>query len=195
MIHEIGVQLQAALQAKGCPFVVIDGPERRPTTTFARERVVIERDMSAGDTFAATHLPGKNPVTRLTRLIGCKITIYARAPSKGALEFEHFRRAEQVLDVVLIALYGIAKGRQNQVAFTSGKFVEPPDLTEGETMGGAVYELHFTFDRGVADRTWAGAAQPTANVASGTIQSTTNVSGIVEGGGSESETACGNGGT
>lgn len=186
MIHEIGVELGKELASKGCPFAVIDGPEERPTTTFARERVVIEHDPS-GDSFGSRHTADKNPRTRLTRITGVKITIYARHPNGGAIYWEHKRRAEHVLDMVLIGIDVIAKTRKNLCAFKSGKFVKPEDLKDSETPGGAMYELLFTFDRGVADRNWDGTAQPTATVGDGTMRNRTVV-GDSDG---DTETACG----
>lgn len=184
MLHEIGVQLQAALNAKSCSFRVVDGPEIRKTTTFARERIVLEHDMSAGDTFAPRHRADVNPRTRMVRNMGAKLTIYAQHPAPGSAYWEHKRRAEHVLDLTLIALDVIAKERQNIFAPKSGKFVFPDDLEKSETPGGAVYEFFFTFDRGVADRKWDGTALPTAvisAVAPGTgpgviIQNSSNVS-------------------
>lgn len=163
MIHEIGVELNAALGAKGCPFGVIDGPEFRETTTFGRERIVIEHD-PAGDSYTPRQQTDTNPRTRRTRNIGVKVTIFAQNPSKGSQYFEHVRRAEHVLDMVLIALDVIVVARRNRVSFKSGKFVYPADLKDSETPGGAKYELLLTIDRGVADRTWAGAALPTVVV-------------------------------
>jgi hypothetical protein len=163
MIHEVAVQVGQALAAKGCPFAVVDGPEFRPTATFARERVVIEHD-PAGDSFAPRHQADKNPRTRLTRNTGVKVTIYAQSAAKGATYWEHKRRAEHVLDMVLIAIDVIAKQRANLVVFRSGKFVYAKDFDGSETPGGAIYELFLTFDRGVADRNWDGTAQPTATI-------------------------------
>lgn len=163
MIHEVGVQISQTFATKGCPFVVIDGPEFRKTTTFARERVVIEHDPS-GDSFVPRHQTDRNPRTRLTRNTGVKVTIYAQNPRAGAIYWEHVRRAEHVLDMVLIAIDLIAKARQNIAVFRSGKFVYPVDLKESETPGGAVYELYLTLDRGVADRNWDFTAQPTAEI-------------------------------
>lgn len=178
MIHEIGVELSAQLAAKGLPIRVIDGPERRPTDTFANERIVIEHD-SKGDTFESRHLADKNPRTYMTRKIGVKITIYAQSPSANALEFEHRRRAEHILDMVLVALVKIAQARHNGWTPKSGKFVYTGDLAASEVWGGVVYELEITFDRGVADRTWAGQAAPTVStggVGGVPLQSKTEVS-------------------
>jgi hypothetical protein len=161
MIHEVGVNLASYFGATGCPFPVVDGPELRPTTTYARERVVIEHD-PAGDAFETRHTADKNPRTIMTRKTGVKITIYAQHASKGATYWEHVRRAEHVLDQVLCGLQQISKRRQNLFALRSGKFVFPEDLKASETPGGAVYELLFTFDRGVAERNWDMSIGPTA---------------------------------
>lgn len=185
MLHEIGVQLQTALHAKGCGFDVKDGPERRETTTYARERVVIER--AGDDAFETPHKATVNPPTRFTRLVPCKLSIYAQEPKKGAAEFEHYRRAEKVLDLCLCALYSIAKARANRFLPRSGKFVPPPDLKDGETFGGVKYELNFVFDRGVMDTKWDLTAAETATITDDntgvSIVNTTQVSGLTENGG------------
>lgn len=168
MIHEVAVvELNAQLASKGCPFRAVDGPEFRPTTTFSRERIVVEHDPN-GDNFQSRHLADRHPRTRLTREVGVKITIYAQEPRKGATYWEHIRRAEHVLDMVLVGLDVIVKKRRNILTLRSGKFVYPEDLKESETPGGAVYELYITIDRGVADRNWDGTGAPTA-----TLQDTT----------------------
>ena len=196
MIHDIGCAVAAQIKSKGCPFEVVDGPEFRKTNTFARERIVIEQD-PAGDSFTARHQADKNPRTRLTRNTGIKLTIYAQEPSKGANYFEHRERAEHVLDMVLCAIDIVRTESKNLVVFKSGKFIYPEDLQTSETPGGAIYELLFTFDRGVADRTWAGAGLPTATIsavypdtgAGVVIKNTDTVSGFTEDGGSGTETA------
>lgn len=161
MIHEIGVDLLAQLRAHGVPFDVVDGPDRRPTTTFDRSRIVIEEDRESTESFGAPKAPGQNPVIRWTRTMSCRLTIYAKSNAKGAMYWEHRRLCEHILDQVLIGLYNLAKVRKNIVTLKSGKFIDPPDLEKSETPGGAVYVLFFNFDRGVPDVTWAGAAAPT----------------------------------
>src|SRR5579872_2411312 len=83
MIHDVGADLLEQLQANACPFPVIDGPEFRPTTTFARERIVIEQDMSGGDSFTSRRQADTNPRTWLTRNTGVKLTIYAQCPKRA----------------------------------------------------------------------------------------------------------------
>ena len=196
MIHEVGVNLGQYLAAKRCPFEVVDGPERRGTVTFARERVVIERDQDVGDGFDENRISKRNPATYLTRLIGCKVTIYARAPNAGAFYWEHQRRAERVLDLVLANLYEIAKIRRNLCSFKSGRFVDAPDLKPTETPGGAIYELKFTFDRGVTNNDWLGDPPFTDLVIpEGMIKNTVKVLGATESGGESTEIASGTGNT
>jgi hypothetical protein len=163
LIHEIGVELAAQIGSKKCPFSVYDGPERRPTTTFGRERIVIEHDPN-GDSFPPRHRADTNPRTRLSRAVGVKVTIYAQAATQGSIYWEHKRRAEHVLDMVLCGLDIVVKKRANILTFKSGKFVDPPDLKPSETPGGAVYELYVSIDRGVADRNWDGSIGPQATI-------------------------------
>ena len=173
MIHEIGKELQAALRAKGCPFSVYDR-EAMQTATFARERIVLEH--AGDDRFSAVRSQHVNPKHRRTRSIGAKLTIYAQSSASGALEFEHRRRAEAVLDMVLVALDAVAAARHNAWNPTAGRFITPADFKETETYDGAVYELLFTFDRGVAVKTWAGAIRPEFELAGGSVRSATKVS-------------------
>jgi hypothetical protein len=160
MIHEIGVELGAALVAQGCPVKVVDGPEDTGTASSGRERIVIEHD-ERGDSFRVPATPQKNPKPVLARMIGAKVTIYAQSTRPGAQPFEHRRRAEKILDLVCVALGVVLSTRKAAPgAFvpTGGRFIVPADLEKSERQGGAAYELTFTVGRAVFDRTWADAA-------------------------------------
>jgi hypothetical protein len=161
MIHEIAKSLDTALRAKGVPLRVVDGPERTGTTSFARERVTLERDRDRGDSFGPTRSQHGNPRARLTRTTGCVLRVYAQSTHAGATVQDHERRAETVLDRVLVALDTILRGeRMTFWTQASGRFMTPADLEETETFAGAVYELRFTVDRSVFDRTWPTAQDP-----------------------------------
>jgi hypothetical protein len=193
MLHEIAVQLGQHLQYEGCPIPVIDGPEFRPTTTFARERIVIEHDLK-GDAFVSRHRADVNPRTRLTRNMAAKATLYCKSTRPGAIYWEHVRRVEHLLDLVIISLDVIAKERQNLIQFKSGSFLYPEDF-KSETPGGAVYELLFSFDRGVVHRTWLFGIGPTATVVATTgtepgqvtIVNSATAAGATEDGGTSTE--------
>jgi hypothetical protein len=187
MIHEIGVELQAKLKARGCPFQVEDGPEKTSPTTWGRERIVIAYD-ETGDRFGWARSQRANPPHRATCSMGCKITIYAQHRSSGALPFEHTRRARAVVDQVVVALYEIASARKNACTITGGRFFTPADLQESEIERGAAYELKFTFDRGVYERTWANAIRPTTTVTDGLITGTDEIT--IAGFEGTPETAC-----
>lgn len=193
MIHEIGVELAAALKAKGYAAVVVDGPEATGSTSFARERIVIEHDADGTDKFGPALSQHKNPKQRMTRGIAAKLTIYAQTTTAGAMPFEHRRRAEHILDMVLVAMDGVAIARKNKWTPTGGKFVTPPDLAGSDAFAGASYALTFTFDRGVFDATWAGASRPEAAVGVGgvSITNTTNVTQANGPDGEDVETGCG----
>jgi hypothetical protein len=189
MIRELTIELQRELRKRGCPFTVLER-EASKTTTFGRERIVLEHD-EGGDRFGPPRSQTKNPKGRFTRTIGLKLTIYAQSNKSGALEFEHRRRAEEALDQVLIALAHVAADRHNAFVPGSGRFKPADDLAGSDRHGGAVYELSFTFDRAVTERTWVGEIQPEATIGGAdgvTVTSTTKVS---RPGGDEDETACG----
>ncbi len=181
MIHAIGIEIGQALAAQSCPFKVVDGPEGTTTTTFGRERIVLEHDES-GDTFEPARSNHANPKHVITRRQGFVVRIFAQSPGPNAMEFEHRRRAEHVLDLVIVALRDVAVARKNSWAIRSGKFVLPVDLSGSPVIGGAVYELAISFDRAVMVQTWAGAAKPEA--AAGGFTNRTSV-------GEDLETACG----
>lgn len=161
MLHAVGVALQAALRAKGCPLPVVDGPEPFKTAgTFARERIVIERadaDSFEGAAGARTTATPRGPVFREA---GAKITIYARSPRVGALSFEHYERAENALDLVIAELDGVLRGAtfKTRWSVTGGGFVRPEDFENSESITGAAYELRFSFLRGTPTTTWTGGA-------------------------------------
>lgn len=174
MIREITQELAAELASIGCPIRVLNGPEPTTTTTWGRERIVLEHADS--DSFDRDVGQSINPKIRYKRNIGLKLTIYAQSTSAGATEFEHRRRAEKALDAVIVAFDNIAALRRNPWGPTSGAFVVPPDLAKSETQAGAVYELHLTFGRGIAERNWAGDTQDEFTILADTITNTVEIS-------------------
>jgi hypothetical protein len=164
MLREIARELETALKAKACPLPVYFGPESTKTSTWARERIVLEHDTGAADSFGPARSQTKNPKHRMTRNCAAKVTIFAQAPAPGAQPFEHFRRAEHALDLVLVQLEAVILARKNAWTIKSGRFVQPDDLVKSEKAAGAVYELAFTVERAVVDRTWAGDKRPEATV-------------------------------
>jgi hypothetical protein len=163
MIHEIAVQLQAALVARGVPFRVVDGPEPTKATSWADERVVLE--YSGTDNILDVRSQRANSMQYAQIDFGAKATIYARSPKPGATPWEHRRRAHLAARHVLIALSNILVERKNAPTFTTGALVVPDDLAGTTVAGGAVYELPFSFATGVPDVTWAGDAADEATLA------------------------------
>jgi hypothetical protein len=157
MLHEIGVELGAALVAQGCPLKVFDGPESTKTTTYARERIVLE--YADSDSFSAPRSQHRNPKHRMTRNVAAKITIFAQSAAAGATEWEHYRRAEHILDLVLVAMEKVIVARKSAWNVGSGKFISPEDLKASESIGGAVYELAFTVERSVFEQKWNGSVK------------------------------------
>jgi len=186
MIREIGVELQAQLKIQGVPLLVVDGPEPTKTTTWGRERIVVEYDADGTDQIRPARSQHRNPEVWHEVAEACKITIYAQAVTAGALVAEHRRRAKSVRDQVVNALEVVAANRKNGVAVTGGRLVTPEDLKDTERAGGAAYELTFVWSRAIEVRTFAGAKRPEGDITGFT--NTTSVRISDDGAG---ETACG----
>lgn len=173
MIHEIAVELQAELRRVGCPFQVVDR-ETLQGASWGRQRIVVEPD-PAGDKFGPPRSQHGNPRHHYTRFVGVRITIFGQSTKGGALEFEHRRVVDDVLDLVLGALRKVAAGRRNRLAITGGREIQPAALEKSEVLGGVGYELAVTFERAVSERTYAGEIRPEATLGPGGIRSTTRV--------------------
>lgn len=166
MIREIGVELQAQLRLQGVPLAVLDGPEQNKTTTWGRERIVIEYDGDSADAFGPGRSQHLNPRVRHEAIEACKVTIYAQSGRAGALVAEHRRRAKNLRDQVINALDLVAARRKNGWKLSGGRFVVPEDLKDTERAGGAVYELTFQWARAIEVRTFVGEKQPEGNITS-----------------------------
>ena len=186
MIREVGVELQARLRTRGVPLVVVDGPEPENTTTWGRERIVIERDREAAGVFGAPRSQSLNPKRYFNLTEPWKITIYAQSARVGSTVAEHERRVMNVARCVMNALKYVAAVRKN--GFDGGTFqlITPPDLVGAQRPGGAVCELKFTWEHGAQDVDFVGEAKPTGTITTGahtTIVRTTDADA--------GETACG----
>ena len=172
MMHELALELATELRSVGCPLAVVDGPEPSSTATWGRERIVLEH--ATGDRFTAPLSQRPTPKHRFVRVVASKITIYAQSPRAGALLWEHRRRAEHVLDLVLCAMAKTIAERRNRFVPVSGGFIDPPDAQGTQTRAGAVYELAWTVDRAVMHQAWDGTLEATAPGLGG-LNSTTRV--------------------
>lgn len=174
MIHDIGQALQAQLRAAGYKSaLVVDGPESVETATWGRERIVIEHDLEGSDRFSHVRSQRRNPDHVATREVAAKIRVYAQSTKQGALDWEHRRRAEKIVDQVVIALGKISQGSQpiyNVWEPTTGRFFTPPDFELAARSGGAAYELGVTFARAIFVKTFAGDIAEEVAVGSGNVE-------------------------
>lgn len=171
MIHAIGQDLSAALAARRCPIRVFDASDIEQVTNVSvkPERITIERDEDAGDSFRAPRgaTPRANPQLRGVRNIGVKLTVYAQSPAAGAKAYEHERRAERILDLLYCSIQDVASARKNGVEIKGGKFVRSEDAKASDVKGGATYELRLTWERGITDKPWDDVLQPEITVGAG----------------------------
>lgn len=159
ILSSFGQILRTNLLAHKCTIPLIyDTPERTQSINFARERIVLEYDTDETDSFGPPQTQSRNPPKPVaTRTIALKATIYARHPNQGALAFEHKERAESILDMFVCALMEAQSSQQRVRVFPkSGRWLTPPDAKQSERPSGAMYELKFTIDRGIASTNWDG---------------------------------------
>jgi hypothetical protein len=195
VIHQIAKDLGKYLASRGCGFPVYDKEATAPTT-WARNRVVVARGDE--DKVGPPRFQSRNPKVHFIRTIPATITIFAQSTKTGAQEFEHRRVADNVVDMVLIALRSIAGTRKSGLAIVSSKRVPIDDLEKSERVGGYAHEIAFTIERAVSERTWAGAIQDEFEVIEGGIRSVTKVAysgsdddGDINTAPASAETACG----
>lgn len=190
MIRDIADALQARLREKGCPIPVVTSAEPSKTNTGGRERIVVEHDYDGNDAYSGPKSQHGNPKHVMTRTVAAKLTVYAQSVKAGAQLFEHHRRAEQILDVVLASMDLVTRD-DLQVAWrpTGGRFIRPEDLETSAKLPGVVYELTFTADRAVTQVTWRGDAAPEVTLPAGSVASTTRVQ--FANGEAPAETGCG----
>lgn len=192
MLYEITKELDTALQAQGVPLRVVFGPERTAPVTSAAERIVVQHAEGGGaDSFGPPMVPGGNPRPQALRRCGAVARIYAQSTLAGAAVQDHRRRAEAVLDRLVVALTALGTSRRSPVELQGGGFIDLVDEQGTATRSGAVYELRFSIARAVYDTTWAGDALPETTIGSGTITSTTSVRMADGPSGADPETACG----
>lgn len=193
MMHDLGIALRARLAVQSCPLPVVDGPEEfDAAVTYAPSRIVIEHDDQ--DAFVNGRGVRANPARAAWfRKVGGKITIYGQSPRPAAVPFEHRLYVDRVLDLVVTSLDEAVRGTLRcNLEISSGGFEPLADLEGSKRAAGAKYVLRFAVERGVATKTWAGAARPEAEIGGAdgiTIGSTTRVS--LNGDDDDAETSCG----
>lgn len=170
MIHEIMIETQARLRAQGCPIECVDGPPWGETS-WSGERIVFTLD-DGGDSFETVRGGHVNPKQVTVRMMAFTVRIYAQAKKAGAMFFEHTRRADAILDQVLVALSEACQVRKQPVQFRGGKWLPIKDLEKSTVFAGAVYELSAVVPRGVTKKDWDGDALEEITITEGLIKNT-----------------------
>jgi len=176
VIRDVVKAVETALREQGCTVPVVTGSEPHGTTTGARERIVVEYDYDASDSFGGTRGQHQNPKFVCVCNDALKATIYAQSGRAGALLAEHETRAKQIRSQLLSALDLGVRGQLKLLwSPTGGRFVRPADLEASHKLPGAAYELTFTIESGAPRGvTWKGEANPEIAIGAGLIKSRTD---------------------
>lgn len=125
-----------------------------------RHRVVLDRDRQGGDTLREPIGSKGNPRRVMTRMVGYTATIYALAPTPGALPWEHENEVDKIADAVLIALrdWVVTEGAA-VLEITSARMLTPDEMQGSQTAPSAGYQMQFKIGRSVDRRDYDGAGE------------------------------------
>lgn len=162
MMRDISQELAARIHERKCPLAVVYGPEPTSTgtTTFGRERIVVERLNDRNEVTAQAHSQRRNPKQYWVRRLNGRVTIYAQDTKPGARHFDHEDRMDRIADMVLVCLAEVLDERHNTYVIADCVKFVPADLAATTIHGGAVYRIDFAVSRGVNARDWDGSALP-----------------------------------
>lgn len=159
MIYRMSRDLETLLLARKFPLRVEFGPERTARDAAYDSVIVVERDMTASDTFDVAHGQNTNARKSASRYLSTVATIYARSSLPGARAGDHEDLCEQFLDALLTALRDWALAAVHvEVQITDGRYVAIDPAQEN--WPGVAYALKFRVPRGVFKRDFTGLARP-----------------------------------
>jgi len=161
MIYDLAKEVALELAEQGCPYRVVYGPDRFTDVSAADTHIVFSRIGSSELVVANTSFK-QNPKLRAIRRIGATVRVIASSTLPGALQEDHERLADQILDLLIIAIKKVTAVWRVEFNAVSGQFLDAESayLPGLETWPGVVYDLQIQIDRGVFDRTWQGEARP-----------------------------------
>lgn len=163
MIYKLSKDLAARLASRGCPLPVIYGPEPKKSTVINRPRIVLQRTTDDNNPRRSQF---KNPKQSGVRACGVVLHIFAQSNLAGAGRHDHERMAEQAADMCTVGIRQIVSSYKTLLAWGPAHFLtdSEADLAGIEQWHGVIYELRFTVDRGIEDRTWQGEAAAEAEL-------------------------------
>jgi hypothetical protein len=161
VLYLVTKHLTTFLAERGCPYRVIYGPTRFEDVALVDSRIVVERPREQSDTIAVPRTTKLNPARRAVRGIAGVVRIFAHSTLPGARVEDHEHIADQLADMVIVALQRAAQAELTSITMSRGGLLSKEDagVTGAEQWPGVVYEIPIEVLRGVYDRTWAGSAR------------------------------------
>ena len=164
MIHQLAVDTAAAMHARGYPVSVYYGPERVTRDGVPSHTILFSRDLERGDAVRAP--TGQRSAPRYVRVreLGVVALVRVQSTVPGAMQHEHERECDIVVDGLLAALCDLyTAGQRPPLEVTEARMLPPED--EQELFHGAVYRIRFVLPRAVERRDYDGAGPSTAVLA------------------------------
>lgn len=175
-IRGVFLELRDALSAKGLPAEwVTYGPPPSDAAKVGGTRLYVARDTVQGDQVNPPRSNHQNPRQYAVRAIGIVVRIHAQSTIEGAARYDHEALADQIADLVHVALHKVVGAARTTWRVTRAGIVAD-QTTDG--WNGCVYELRAQIDRGVADVTFTGDAAPEGEFTTARTTRTTTGPGV-----------------
>jgi len=161
MIYGVTRDIAARMKAQKYPHQVVYGVERLSRELQIDNGILVMRDRTQSDRFDSPKGQRRNPNYVAARSLAASAFIYAKSTVAGADVTDHEFEGESAIDMLISALnYTLPK---NPWEIRGGRYLQDRELEAiavPEVFSGVVYWFQFSVDRGVFDKTFAGAARP-----------------------------------
>ena len=176
MIYDVSREVDAKLRAQSYPFRVEYGPAHLHREGYPTGVIVFERS-SAPEPIGSPKGQQVNPRKVATRQTQGRVRVYAKSGKAGSRLNEHQALCDYVVDAVIVAVEEtITEARMGTLTWADARYLTPAELQAEardqqvadnrtqtyplEQWPGVVYQLQFSFERGVAKRDWLHASRP-----------------------------------
>lgn len=176
MIYDVSREVEDKLRAQKYPVRVYYGPERAHREPALGGVIIFER-APASESIVSPKGQQANPRKVATRQTQGRVRVYAKNTSAGARINEHEALCDYVVDAVIVAVEEtITEAKMGVLSWGEARYLSPAELhaearerqtAENRTQSypleqwpGVVYQLAFSFERGVMKQDWLHAARP-----------------------------------
>ena len=171
MIFDLAQDVAADLASRKFPVEVRYGREPVLSRGYGSHTVTFSRDDQSGDgTPESPRGSKRNPDYRYTRGLGVVALLFIASGLPGAMQHEHERECDLVVDGLLTAIEDWAKEAMSAIEWGHLGYLAPDQVDGTEHRAAIVYEVRFQVLRGVYRKDYDGGYPATAELSSATTE-------------------------